>query len=78
MGVLRMIKLFGWEHRVKGLVEEKRENELKWIWRRKLLGLANNCLKYVLILPRIVVGNLLHVAATLFLSFTWSSPTPSM
>lgn len=45
MSVLRMIKLFGWESRVKETVAEKRENELGWIWKRKMLSLANNCIK---------------------------------
>lgn len=45
MSVLRMIKLFGWENRVKDMVSEKRDNELKAIWKRKLLGLANNVIK---------------------------------
>ena len=45
MGVLRMIKLFGWESRVKETFAEKRENELGWIWKRKILGLTNNCVK---------------------------------
>ena len=40
-----MIKLFGWESRVKENVAEKRENELGWIWKRKMLALANNCVK---------------------------------
>lgn len=46
MGVLRMIKLFGWESRVSSSVAEKREEELKAIWRRKVLRMANNIIKY--------------------------------
>ena len=45
MSVLRMIKLFGWESRVKESFAEKRENELGWIWKRKMLTLTNNCVK---------------------------------
>lgn len=45
MNVLRMIKLFGWEMRVKDLVAEKRDIELKALWRRKVLELANNAIK---------------------------------
>lgn len=41
-----MIKLFGWESRVKDVVASKREEELKAVWRRKLLGLLNNVIKY--------------------------------
>lgn len=45
MNVLRMVKLFGWESRVKTLLAEKRETELKIIWRRKLLELVGDILK---------------------------------
>jgi hypothetical protein len=36
MGVLRMIKLFGWESRVAKEIGEKRTEELKWVWKRKV------------------------------------------
>ena len=42
MSILRMAKLFGWESRVKEFVAEKREEELKWIWKRKLLNMFSN------------------------------------
>jgi hypothetical protein len=45
MGVLRMIKLFGWEGRIRDTVAEKREEELRWIWKQKLLGLASSIAK---------------------------------
>ena len=45
MNALRMIKLFGWESRVKDQISEKREEELTYIWQRKLIGLANNMIK---------------------------------
>ena len=45
MNVLRMIKLFGWEHQVNETIAEKRENELKYIWKRKILGLLTNIIK---------------------------------
>lgn len=45
MGVLRMIKLFGWENRVTEMIAEKREDELRWIWKRKILGMGNSCIK---------------------------------
>jgi hypothetical protein len=41
-------RLFGWERQMNERVAEKREEELKWIWRRKMLDLLNNILKYVL------------------------------
>ncbi len=42
-----MVKLFGWETRVKETIAEKREEELTWVWKRKLLGVINDCAKYV-------------------------------
>ncbi|CAG8771388.1 5695_t:CDS:2, partial [Acaulospora colombiana] len=41
MNVLRMIKLFAWETRVKQKVLEKREDELLWTKKRQLLQLLN-------------------------------------
>ena len=45
MNVLRMVKLFGWEKKMDEKVSEKREAELKWIWRRQLLDLISSTLK---------------------------------
>ncbi|KAJ7495858.1 hypothetical protein B0H11DRAFT_2000914 [Mycena galericulata] len=42
INVLRMIKMFGWEKQMDGKIAEKREEELVWIWRRKLIDLAND------------------------------------
>ena len=42
-----MIKLFGWEQRVAGQVEERRAAELKLIRRTKYIELVNNLTKYV-------------------------------
>ena len=47
MSVLRMIKLFGWEARIKKLVAETRQEELKWVWKRKLLVMLSRIVKYV-------------------------------
>ncbi|PSR81762.1 hypothetical protein PHLCEN_2v6271 [Hermanssonia centrifuga] len=55
MTVLRMIKLFGWETRVREEVTEKREEELVWVWKRKVLGLSNNIINYVIPLVHMVV-----------------------
>lgn len=45
MSMLRMIKLFGWESRVRQTIAEKREHELGWVWKSKVLGLMNNVVK---------------------------------
>ncbi|KAI0703637.1 hypothetical protein BC835DRAFT_1262769 [Cytidiella melzeri] len=55
MSVLRMVKLFGWESRVSNTVAEKREEELNWIWKRKLLGMASTIANHTIPLVHMVV-----------------------
>lgn len=47
MNVIRMIKLFGWEPKVADQLAGKREEELKYIWKYKVLELINGNVKYV-------------------------------
>ena len=47
MAVIRMVKLFGWEHRLAERVSRKRDEELTWIRARELVKLANSLVKYV-------------------------------
>ena len=47
MSVLRMIKLFGWESRVRDEIAEKREEELSYVWKVKVIGLLSSIAKYV-------------------------------
>jgi len=39
IGALRMIKMFGWEDRIKERIAVKREDELDLIWKRRLVNL---------------------------------------
>ncbi|KAH7904637.1 hypothetical protein BJ138DRAFT_1130879 [Hygrophoropsis aurantiaca] len=48
MNVLRMIKLFGWEPKMAKKITEKREEELGWIWKQKILEIANHNLNFVI------------------------------
>ncbi|KAG0697813.1 hypothetical protein DFH29DRAFT_984146 [Suillus ampliporus] len=48
MNVLRMIKLFGWEEKMDKRIGEKREVELIWTWKTKILELVNNVLNFVI------------------------------
>ncbi|KAI9449921.1 hypothetical protein BJY52DRAFT_1227472 [Lactarius psammicola] len=41
MGILRMIKLFGWEPKIATRLDEKREQELQYIKLRQILNLIN-------------------------------------
>jgi hypothetical protein len=47
LSMLRMIKLFGWESKISGVLDEKRNEELIWIRAREMAGLANNVVKCV-------------------------------
>jgi len=47
VNVIRMIKLFGWERKMEKRIEERRQEELKMLWKLKLLELCNVVLRYV-------------------------------
>jgi len=36
VGVIRMIKLFGWEYKMAGRLDNKRKEELQWLWKLKV------------------------------------------
>uniref|UniRef100_A0A8H7XSA6 P-loop containing nucleoside triphosphate hydrolase protein n=1 Tax=Psilocybe cubensis TaxID=181762 RepID=A0A8H7XSA6_PSICU len=42
MGVIRMIKMFGWEDKMAKRLARGREMELNWIWKAKVLEIINN------------------------------------
>ncbi|KAF8199828.1 hypothetical protein K438DRAFT_1918479 [Mycena galopus ATCC 62051] len=44
INVLRMIKMFGWESQMDKKIANKRQEELNYIWQRKLLDLLNTTL----------------------------------
>ncbi|KAF5327412.1 hypothetical protein D9619_003959 [Psilocybe cf. subviscida] len=48
VGVLRMIKLFGWEKMIANELKEKREAELIWIWKSKVVALLNDLITHIL------------------------------
>jgi hypothetical protein len=51
MSVMRMIKMFGWESGMRQRIAEKRDVELSWIRRSKLVELAIRNIKSVMVLP---------------------------
>ncbi|CAE6535559.1 unnamed protein product [Rhizoctonia solani] len=53
MNVIRMIKLFGWETKIRAQVDEKRETELHWYRKKRILVLINLVTNYML--PTIVM-----------------------
>lgn len=48
MNALRMVKLFGWEKKMNERICEKREVELVWTWKYRILELANGTLNFVI------------------------------
>ncbi|KAJ7367289.1 hypothetical protein DFH08DRAFT_929873 [Mycena albidolilacea] len=47
VNVLRMIKLFGWEEKMKARIEDKRDGELIWIRKRRMIDMASGLVKCV-------------------------------
>lgn len=45
INVIRMVKLFGWETQLSNQLAEKREVELRYVWKIKLLELLITCIK---------------------------------
>ncbi|KAH9945600.1 hypothetical protein B0H21DRAFT_822934 [Amylocystis lapponica] len=56
MSLIRMIKLFGWEPRVAGQLAEKREVELEYQKKYKLLELYSNLINHVLPIVTMIVS----------------------
>lgn len=48
VNVLRMVKLFGWEGKMKARIEDKRDDELLWVRRRRILDLISNLINFVI------------------------------
>ncbi|KAJ7743656.1 hypothetical protein B0H16DRAFT_1693477 [Mycena metata] len=52
MNVLRMVKMFGWEKQMNEKITEKREEELRKLWIRRLLDMANNLLNHLTVIAK--------------------------
>ncbi|KAG1757959.1 hypothetical protein EDB19DRAFT_1936472 [Suillus lakei] len=72
MNVLRMIKLFGWEERLDTRISEKREVELVWTWKTKILELVNNNLNYIIPLSTMMAS---YMAFTLIMGQNLTAST---
>ncbi|KAG9314718.1 hypothetical protein JVU11DRAFT_5527 [Chiua virens] len=55
MNVLRMIKLFGWERKINGKIQDQRAEELVLIRKRSLLQLLNNLVNFLIPLANILI-----------------------
>ncbi|PSR73260.1 hypothetical protein PHLCEN_2v10875 [Hermanssonia centrifuga] len=67
MNVLRMIKLFGWESRVIDDVSTKREDELRWIFKNKMLRLGIDIINMI---PQMITAN---VSLERVADFLWNT-----
>ncbi|PPQ75643.1 hypothetical protein CVT26_001623, partial [Gymnopilus dilepis] len=62
VGVLRMIKLFGWETKMADRLQKLREEELKWLWKGKLIDQIVAILSYFLPLWSMLVTYVVYVS----------------
>ncbi|KZV91873.1 hypothetical protein EXIGLDRAFT_675729 [Exidia glandulosa HHB12029] len=56
VGLLRMIKLFAWERKIKERIAEKREDELTWIRKTRTMTLINMNLNFAMPLVTMIVA----------------------
>ncbi|KAF5392518.1 hypothetical protein D9757_002192 [Collybiopsis confluens] len=48
LNLIRMIKLFGWQQKTGTKINQSREEELKWVWKRDLVGFSNRIINFLL------------------------------
>ncbi|KAG9104015.1 hypothetical protein FRC06_006095 [Ceratobasidium sp. 370] len=72
INVVRMIKMFAWEDKVKSQVTAKREEELRWYRKRQYLGLANIQVNFVL---PVIVMIVTYASHTLVFGHTLDAST---
>ncbi|KAF7348331.1 Multidrug resistance-associated ABC transporter protein [Mycena sanguinolenta] len=64
--VLRMIKLFGWEQKIKARIEDKRDSELVWIQKRRYLDMASGLVNFLIPVSRDHGFHLRHLVRLFF------------
>ncbi|KAJ7791217.1 hypothetical protein B0H14DRAFT_3094524 [Mycena olivaceomarginata] len=69
VNVLRMIKLFGWEEKMKARIEDKRDGELTWIRKRRMIDMASGLVKCLTPAKTLIMGQPLN-ASKVFSSMT--------
>ncbi|KAJ6603499.1 P-loop containing nucleoside triphosphate hydrolase protein [Mycena vulgaris] len=67
VNVLRMVKLFGWEEKMKARIADKRNSELNWLWRKRILDLVGGIVNFII--PTLIMGESLN-ASKVFSSMT--------
>ncbi|KAJ6585299.1 P-loop containing nucleoside triphosphate hydrolase protein, partial [Mycena capillaripes] len=66
VNVLRMIKLFGWEEKMKSRIGEKRDSELTWIRKRRILDMVSSLVKCTLIMGQPLNASKVFSSMTIF------------
>ncbi|ESK84755.1 hypothetical protein Moror_568 [Moniliophthora roreri MCA 2997] len=64
MGVLRMVKMFGWERKMYDRITEKRERELVYIWKMRMLGISTTIANYAIPIVTMLVTYATYVSKT--------------
>ncbi|KDR83064.1 hypothetical protein GALMADRAFT_238869 [Galerina marginata CBS 339.88] len=62
VSILRMIKLFGWENKMKRRLDEKREDELQHLWKIMILKLTNGSLNALIPMTTTLVTYITYTA----------------
>ena len=48
LGVVRMLKLFGWERKMKDKISQQRDDELKYLLRRRIVEKSSEVIVYII------------------------------
>jgi len=74
-----MIKLFGWEGKVSQRIQDKRVDELSYLWKLKVLEVLNGVIKYatenlpeVLLMLTMIFGDS-HIIPTIVMLITYAT-----
>ncbi|KAJ7700269.1 hypothetical protein B0H16DRAFT_1642910 [Mycena metata] len=66
VNVLRMVKLFGWEGKMQTRIDEKRDEELIYIRRRRVLDMLSNLVKCTLLMGQPLNASKVFSSMTIF------------
>ncbi|KAF9261735.1 hypothetical protein L218DRAFT_1001520 [Marasmius fiardii PR-910] len=73
MNVIRMIKMFGWEQKMDARISEKRESELYWIWRLRILNMITMIANYAIPISTMIATYATYVSPNTLQTALFSS-----
>ncbi|KAJ7578270.1 P-loop containing nucleoside triphosphate hydrolase protein [Mycena floridula] len=73
LNVLRMVKMFGWERKLKDKLEDKREEELVYVMRGRVLDMMNQSVNYLLPAVNMTVAYTVFMGQALTPAIVFSS-----